>query len=192
MGVNMELPQDSRYLVVPEDLFATAESSFYSGKFTCPVFSQGSDLYYFDKPLTYSFTITNTSGALLVMGTISGTARCACARCLEDALIDVDGEIEGYYLLPNSNRELTQEEEDEYVVLGEDRTIDLEPLFGAAISLALPLIPLCCEDCKGLCPQCGHNLNEGPCSCIEEEDDSNNPFAILKTLTFEEKDDDQS
>lgn len=189
----MELSQDSRYLVVPEDLFATAESSFYSGEFVCPVFSQGSDLYYFDNPLTYSFTITNTSGALLVMGTITGCARVACARCLEDALIDIKGEIEGYYLLPHSTRELTQEEEDEYVVLGEDRTIDLEPLFGAAISLALPLIPLCREDCKGLCPQCGHNLNEEPCSCkAQEEDDTHNPFAILKTLTFEEKDNDQS
>lgn len=171
--------------IVPEELFATAESSFYSGKYECPVFSQGSDLYYFKEPLDYQFTITNTSGALLIMGSISGTAQTACARCLEDAIIPIEGEIEGYYLLPNSSKELTQEEADEYQTIGEDRVIDLAPLFSAAISLALPLIPLCKEDCAGLCPQCGTNLNEGECDCADTFDEESNPFAVLKSLKFD-------
>jgi uncharacterized protein len=46
-----------------------------------------------------------------------------------------------------------------------DEQIDLEPVLREQIILALPYAPLCREDCKGLCAQCGKDLNEGPCSC---------------------------
>lgn len=181
---------DSCTITIPEELFAEAESSLYSDTITCKEFTQGGDVYHFDKPLAYTITITNTSDALLVMGTIAGTGHCACARCLEDAVVPINGEVEGYVLLPNSTRELTEEEEEEYFVLGEDHVLDLAPMFSAAISLALPLIPLCDEDCLGLCPTCGKNLNEGLCECEQNSDDedafANNPFAVLRNYSFED------
>ena len=55
----------------------------------------------------------------------------------------------------------------------------------AGVLIELPLVALCDEECLGLCPQCGKNLNEGPCDCKpkdEEDDFSQNPFAVLKNL----------
>ena len=53
----------------------------------------------------------------------------------------------------------------------------------------MPLVPLCDDDCKGICPDCGADLNEGPCSCGEtddgEEDGAKNPFSVLKNFPFE-------
>ena len=72
-------------------------------------------------------------------------------------------------------------DEDEFDVLPADKVIDLEPLITAALLLEFPLIPLCDEECKGLCPQCGANLNEGLCGCEPAADDDDdmlpNPFA---------------
>ena len=51
-----------------------------------------------------------------------------------------------------------------------DDTIDLGPLVRDAIVLDLPAAPLCREDCRGLCPQCGADRNEGDCSCAAPKD----------------------
>ena len=61
----------------------------------------------------------------------------------------------------------------------------------AALIVDLPLQPLCDEDCQGLCPQCGKNLNDGPCGCEPPQDDvefeeAKNPFAALKDFPFGE------
>ena len=57
--------------------------------------------------------------------------------------------------------------------------IDLEPLFREQFVLAIPFAPLCREDCKGLCPQCGTDLNSGTCSCEKPTDPR---LAALKGL----------
>lgn len=56
-----------------------------------------------------------------------------------------------------------EEDEETYPLRGE--MLDLQPLVRDALLLELPLAPLCSEDCKGLCPNCGADLNDGPCSC---------------------------
>ena len=62
------------------------------------------------------------------------------------------------------------------------------PLIQAAIVLDVPIIPLCTDDCKGLCTTCGANLNEGPCGCQHENDvNPNSPFAALQGLVIEEE-----
>ncbi|MGN0301722.1 MAG: YceD family protein [Anaerotardibacter sp.] len=175
------------FIEVPDKLFATAES--LSFKDTCEVgtISQGATEYVFAEPLTYDVFVTNTGGALLVSGTVFGVAKTQCARCLEETEFEIEGEVEGYFLLPGADVELTQEEEDEYEVLGEDKKIDLKSLLIAALSLEFPYVPLCSDDCKGLCPQCGANLNTETCVCGEKDDiDEMNPFAVLKNYKFSE------
>ena len=51
--------------------------------------------------------------------------------------------------------------------------------------LALPVKALCSEECKGLCPKCGHNLNTGPCACVNDEGDPR--LAALRNLTLGKK-----
>ena len=79
-------------------------------------------------------------------------------------------------------------EGDEFDFLPDNRKIDLVPLIVAALLLEVPLVPLCDDDCKGLCPQCGANLNEGPCGCSRDEADVEaSPFAALKNFDFGDK-----
>ena len=98
--------------------------------------------------------------------------------------------MEGYFLIPDSEVELTDEEKEEYELLGEDHIIDLSPLLVAALSLELPHTPLCDDECKGLCAGCGANLNKEECTCDksdEEEDEFHpNPFVVLRNIKFEE------
>ncbi|MBS6941064.1 MAG: DUF177 domain-containing protein, partial [Slackia piriformis] len=56
-----------------------------------------------------------------------------------------------------------------------------------AILVDVPLVPLCADDCKGICPRCGKNLNEGACACVAENEavGKNNPFAALKGISFD-------
>lgn len=174
---------------VPPELFAPAESSHFEGTVTIPVMKAGPDLYDFDGPLAWQIDITNTGEALLVAGTVEGEAKTACARCLDDISFPVTGEIEGYFLLDAENEAPEDMDDDEFDVLPADKVIDLEPLITAALLLEFPLIPLCDDECKGLCPQCGANLNEGPCGCAPAEDDDDtppNPFAALKDFPFDE------
>lgn len=177
---------------VPAQLFAPAESLSFSGKYRLDRLEQGVDIYTFSNPLAWEVSISNTGGALLVTGIVSGDAQTSCVRCLEPAEYSLEGEVEGYYLIPDSDVQLTDEEEEEYELLGEDRIIDLSPLLIAALSLELPYTPLCDDSCKGLCAGCGANLNTEECTCDKpanegaEDDFRPNPFAVLRNLKFDE------
>lgn len=172
---------------VSDELFAGTESSYFSGELEKPSFSSGGDTYSFARPLLWQVYISNVGGALLVAGSVEGIATADCARCLTDSTFNVKGEIEGYFLIPGVEHEDEDLEEDEFDTLSDDNCIDMEPLIDAALLLALPLVPLCDEECAGLCHRCGTNLNKDVCSCEpdQEEDVSDNPFAILKDLNFE-------
>lgn len=175
---------------VPQELFAPAESSFFSGIYDLSVLSAGPDEYTFEAPLAWNITASNTGGALLLTGTIEGVAKTSCARCLDGFSIPLKGEIEGFYLLSSDEEAPEDMEDDEFEVLSEDNVIEIAPLLDAALLIELPLIPLCREDCKGLCPHCGIDLNEGECTCSHEgvetaEADDLNPFAVLKDFPFE-------
>ena len=124
------------------------------------------------------------------MGSARGTATVACARCLDDFQVDLNVEVEGYFLLSEDGPAPEDMDDDEFEVLGADKVLDLEPLIIAALLVEAPLVPLCREDCAGLCAQCGANLNEGPCACSAQPDDGLprmsdgrvSPFAALKDL----------
>lgn len=180
---------EQHFLTLPESLFETSAVADFTGDIVVSDITMGADRYTFDSPVHYQLFITNTGGAFLVTGTVSGTARTACARCLDDMDLALDAEVEAYYVIPGEDAALSEDEEIEYETLEGKDKIDLDALIRAALALAFPYIPLCAEECAGLCPQCGANLNREVCNCVvEEPDDSNNPFAVLKTLKFGEED----
>lgn len=179
----MEAPH--QFLTLPESLFETSAVADFSGDIALEDIVMGADTYHFADPVHYQLFITNTGGALLVGGSASGTATTACARCLDPMELSLDAEIEAYYVLPGADEPLSEDEEVEYETLEGTDKLDLTTLIRAALALAIPYIPLCSEDCAGLCPQCGANLNHETCDCvIEEPDMSNNPFAVLKDYQF--------
>lgn len=174
---------DDKRIFIPNELFAPAESSHFEGTYDLQTLTAGPDTYTFDGPVDWSIDVTNTGDAFLLTGTVSADAKTACARCCEDAEVSLFGEIEGYFLIADEGAVPDEMEEDEFEVLPADHYIDLEPLIVSALLVEIPLIPLCQEDCKGLCPDCGANLNDGPCGCTHDDDAAaGNPFAVLKNL----------
>ena len=183
------------YIKIPAELFALAESSRFEGTLELPVLAVGPDDYRFSEPISWNIDVTNTGSALLVEGTATGEGVCACSRCLEDTPFDFEGAVEGYYLIGDASSDDFDDEddelgEDEFDVLPADHIIDLEPLIAAALIVDAPQQPLCRDDCAGLCPSCGANLNEGACGCgrdagLEEFDREANPFAALANFKFE-------
>ena len=175
---------------VPGELFAPAETATFSGAYDMGAFEFGPDSYEALGPLPFSVTLTNVGGALLVQGSISGSVRTSCSRCLEAAEYDVESDVEGYFIIEGEGEAPDDMDDDEFDVLPESNRIDLEPLLRAAVLADLPLVPVCDDDCKGLCPICGANLNEGPCGCKPREAEKEpsaptNPFEALKNYKFE-------
>jgi uncharacterized protein len=112
---------------------------------------------------------------VLVTGRIEGTTVLECARCLTEFNSDVTLRISELFAGPGHE---ASEDEDVYQV--ENAEIDLEPMVRDAVTLALPLNPLCREECAGLCATCGTDLNEGACDC---KDDAPDPrWAALSDL----------
>lgn len=179
---------------VPAELFSLAESSRFEGELFLPKLVAGPDEYAFGGPIAWVVDVTNTGSALLIAGHARATAEVACSRCLEDVSVSFDGGIEGYFLIGGSDAEPFEgrEEdlgEDEFDVLPDDHVIDLEPLIIAALLVDAPEQPLCRDDCAGLCPNCGANLNEGDCGCggdagLADFDRESNPFSVLADFKF--------
>jgi len=90
---------------------------------------------------------------------VEATLEAACARCLKDVRLPLAGEAQETY-----------HEAGEPPLIAMD-TVDVEPAVREAIVLAQPMRVLCSPDCRGICPQCGKDLNEGPCGCGEDERD---------------------
>jgi uncharacterized protein len=103
-------------------------------------------------------TLRPFSGGIDAIGTVRAPWVGICRRCT----VPVSGELtiavsERFGSPPIAEDEL-------YPIV--DDTIDLGPLVRDAIVLELPMAPLCREDCRGLCPQCGADRNESDCSCV--------------------------
>ena len=127
----------------------------------------------FAHPIRVSGTVRNMAGALSLEGTAETTLELACDRCLKPFVREL--------ALPVSTllaEELEDEENDEIVLL-EDGAVDLDEVFTTALVLSMDAKHLCSEDCKGLCPTCGADLNQGPCGCRKEPDPR---FAALAQL----------
>ena len=134
----------------------------------------------------YNATLTNTGEAILLQGEVSAVATTECARCLEPATVEVSAELQGYFLLDEA--ELAQGyEEDEVDAVDAACNFDISYNILASLCYATPFVVLCKDDCKGLCPHCGQDLNEGSCDCSQKPDPLN-PFAALAGLSFSDDD----
>jgi uncharacterized protein len=95
-------------------------------------------------------------GAVVVAGTARAPWRGECRRCLRPVEGEVATTVDELFVTDPVDGET-------YPISGDH--IDLEPMAREAVVLGLPLAPLCRPDCKGLCPTCGADLNQGPCGC---------------------------
>ena len=123
----------------------------------------------FSGPVSVEGTIENTGGSFRVAGEICATRAFVCDRCLAEAEAS-----ERYSFAENFRKG----EETDGGTSFEDDGVDLAPLARDAVLSSLPIRNLCRPDCKGLCPKCGADLNQGDCGCDREVTDPR--LAVLK------------
>jgi uncharacterized protein len=116
-------------------------------------------------------------------GSLSAGLELPCARCLEPVRQDVSRQFELLYrpLGTDAGRdELSVTDAEAEVGYYQGQGILLEDVLREQVLLALPLKTVCRESCKGLCPQCGKNLNQEQCSCTVSAEDPR--WEVLKDI----------
>lgn len=134
------------------------------------------------RPVQVALAYYRAGTELFLQGAVEAATSANCARCLEDFATTTRREFR-YVLAPKSlgdDQESGLRVEDLEFTVYDGDAIDLTPMVREQVLLALVERPLCREDCAGLCPRCGVNLNEGRCTCGVETTDSR--LAVLRSL----------
>lgn len=122
-------------------------------------------------PVELDLRLESVLEGVLVTGTAHATAEGECVRCLEPLALTLDADFQEMFSYPEvddrgrvikRSEEAADSEEDEDMLFVEDGLVDLEPVLRDAVVLALPMQPVCREDCPGLCPDCGARLADDP------------------------------
>lgn len=127
------------------------------------------------EPVEASGTVRNTAGVLVMSGSIKTCLHGVCDRCAAEFSREVEYPIQAVLVEELAN----EENEDEWVFPLEGESANLQDIVRTVFVLNMESKLLCKPDCKGLCCQCGKNLNDGPCSCQKEPDPR---FAALRQL----------
>jgi uncharacterized protein len=142
------------------------------------------------EPVHLSMDVERKAGtAYRVSGTVRTTLQLQCGRCLEDFPLPIDAAFDLRYVPQSENaaaeaeREIT--EDDLTTAFYAEGMLDLIDLMREQFQLALPMKPLCAQSCRGLCSQCGANLNRTDCGCKPVWEDPR--LAPLKSLLNSQK-----
>lgn len=109
-----------------------------------------------ESPIHLDVRFEGVGDGVLATGVAGVQLRGECARCLTEIEADAEIDLQELFLFPGVDPD------DDEASRVEAEKIDLEPVLRDAAMLDLPFIPLCREDCAGLCPTCGANLNDDP------------------------------
>ena len=139
-----------------------------------------------DRPIQVRIEIYPAGDKYVLDGTLSGGIQVLCDRCLESYHRELKTSFRVFLALP-----LPQTEEDDIELAEEDmevdfirgNEIDLDEIIHEQVYLTIPMKSLCKEDCLGLCPKCGSNLNAGKCQCDKEQ--GHPAFLKLQNLKIE-------
>jgi uncharacterized protein len=136
--------------------------------------------------------LTHLNGRLRAAGQVRAlVGGLRCSRCLEECRLPVSTPVDDLFLqtydvpsgLPLRPGE-GEEPDADTLVIDHNHMVDLGELLRQTLLVSLPIQPLCRADCRGLCPTCGQNWNEGPCDCDVETLDPR--LAALAALLADE------
>lgn len=150
--------------------------------------------------LAIHLEVVQADGPIIVTGTVEGTALRQCVRCLAEyadpLFVSVYAEFlkkqplavakpaaqgqgrRGSRRGPQPAQPVEESEDEDELYRYQGEHLDLVPMLREQIILAAPMQPLCQENCLGLCPRCGQNLNERRCGCPPEQGPS--PFRVVR------------
>lgn len=175
----------TEYLVAVRSILETIGGSVRAqDTFDLDVLEVGDERFELLEPASFDVTISNAGEALVSTGHITARVRAQCVRCLCPFETTITGDVEGFWLRPGDT---APEDEDVSGEVDSEGRIDIGPSLVAALTVEAPFAPLHDEDCAGLCPECGTNLNEETCDC-QQKAPQNSPFAKLKELIPEDSD----
>ena len=134
-----------------------------------------------EEPVSTDFILTHKEKDLRVEGAVRTAIRYQCSRCLKDFSHALNASFNLFYL-PKAGWKKDEEVELQYedMVIGyyDGIRLDVDLMVLEQIELAMPMKFVCREDCRGLCPSCGADLNEGSCPCKVDTTDSR--LAVLR------------
>ena len=122
----------------------------------------------FPSPMEVNGEVVNAAGYMRMRLNLSLDYVAPCARCLADVPGTFRFDLEKTVATPEMLEGLDEDKVDEFALV-EDGFLDLDETITACLLMEFPYRVLCREDCRGLCPKCGKDLNEGPCSCAGDE-----------------------
>jgi len=126
-----------------------------------------------DGPFKAQGVLKNVAGALELSGDMTVSMQCVCDRCMapyrDERVIPVEAHL----------AESLQDEHNSEIFLLTGEEVDLDEIFTTAFVLSMDVKHICREDCAGLCPVCGADLNEEPCACKADVDSR---LAVLQQL----------
>ena len=132
-------------------------------------------------PLDVDLTARFVGEGVFLRGRLRTAVRLACRRCLTPVEQEIDDTVDLLF------EPLTEEDEgvdgEVYPLPARGDELDLRDVVREQVLLRAPEFALCGEDCRGLCPQCGANLNEGDCDCAPVEAAS--PWDALRKLKLD-------
>ena len=136
----------------------------------------------FQQPVRLEGEVSDDAGAITLSATVYAHVTTRCARCGRPVEYDKETDVE--FLLV---KELEGEEEDlrDDVYLVESDAVELDDILIPELIMDMEMSVLCDEDCKGLCPKCGKNLNQGDCGCVVKEVDPR--LAVLQKFLDSKK-----
>lgn len=142
------------------------------------------DSFYYDrehigivKPIKFLGNLKKVEDIVILSGDVNATLKLTCSRCLKKFDYTVNIKVNEKF----TDSEIINKDED--IILINNGYIDINEVLENNIILTLPIKRLCKQDCKGLCPKCGTNLNDSTCNCIKYEVDPR--WAKLKDMFSE-------
>lgn len=156
---------------LPFDLVEPWSEDFWNG-----------DPITFVRPVSFSGTYMLADETVIVRGTARATIESPCARCLAPTETQLEVDVEEAFV--RDTGEERDAEDDQYMYSG--HVLELTEAVRTALMLEIPWRILCKEDCRGMCSNCGANLNHTECSC-QKDLTHRNPFSALASLLNEDE-----
>jgi uncharacterized protein len=117
--------------------------------------------------------VSRVEGGYSLSARLTWHGQLECSRCLApyDFANDEDFSLLLYPRAPVAEKEISLERDDFDAYFYDDATVSVAPIAEERIQIAVPMKPLCREDCRGLCPRCGSDLNVSECNCVSDDID---------------------
>ena len=140
----------------------------------------------FSEPLVFNLRLQKTGKFVEVDGHLDAVVGLTCGRCLQDYEQSLSESFSVTFVPQREDSETDEERELDADELGlvsyVDETLELRDTLQEQLLLSVPISPLCKRACKGLCPECGANLNLEGCNCTRKP--FNNKFTALAGMEF--------